>query len=161
MNEAIVLDGFLDEETVPGDLHGSTARFRLTVSPTDERTDEMILPCSITDPVMAAAVLHDLVPGDQLRVTGHLRLPRTSDEPLWLTVTALEVLAPAPVLTDSAGTFTTTLERYSPYVCYVDADTNQVPVWTEAGVWVGCADTPGDVGDLLEAFEQRQSADGE
>ncbi|MEW2458911.1 hypothetical protein [Streptomyces albus] len=47
--DAIVLDGFLDEETVPGDPYGSTARFRLTVSPTDERTDEMILP-SHADP---------------------------------------------------------------------------------------------------------------
>lgn len=161
MSEAIVLDGFLEEETVPGDLHGSTARFRLTVSPTDERTDEATLPCSITDPVMAAAILHDLVPGDRLRVTGHLRLPRTPDEPMVLAVTALEVLATAPVLADVAGAFTAVLEHCGPYVCYSDADTAQVPVWTEAGVWVGCADAPGAVGDLLEAFEQRQAADGE
>ncbi|MEU7158898.1 hypothetical protein [Streptomyces chrestomyceticus] len=161
MSEAIVLDGFLEEETVPGDLHGSTARFRLTVSPTDERTDEATLPCAVTDPVMAAAVLHDLVPGDKLRVTGHLRLPRTPDEPMSLAVTALEVLATAPVLTDIAGAFTAVLDRYGPYVCYLDADTDHVPTWTEAGVWVGCADTPGDVSDLLEAFEQRQTADGE
>ncbi|WP_267884795.1 hypothetical protein [Streptomyces sp. NRRL S-87] len=39
-DDAIALDGFLDEETVPSDLHGSTAQFRLTVSP----RDEMILP---------------------------------------------------------------------------------------------------------------------
>ncbi|MFB1044386.1 hypothetical protein [Streptomyces chrestomyceticus] len=159
MSEAIVLDGFLEEETVPGDLHGSTARFRLTVSPTDERTDEATLPCSITDPVIAAAVLHDLVPGDKLRITGHLRLPRTPDEPLWLAVTALEVLATAPVLTDVAEAFTTVLERYGPYVCCIDADTDQVPVWTEAGVWIGCADTPADISGLLERFEQ--AADGE
>ncbi|WP_030019321.1 hypothetical protein [Streptomyces monomycini] len=161
MIEAIVLDGFLEEETVPGDLHGSTVRFRLTVSPTDERTDEMTLPCAVTDPVMAAAVLHDLLPGDKLRVTGHLRLPRAPHEPMSLAVTALEVLATAPVLTDSAGAFTTVLDRYGPYVCYVDADTDQVPVWTETGVWVGCADSPGDVSGLLERFEQRQAADGE
>ncbi|WP_202419484.1 hypothetical protein [Streptomyces sp. YIM 132580] len=58
--EPIVLDGFLEEATVPGDLHGSTARFRITVSPTDERTDELVLPCGVTDPELAKAVLKDL-----------------------------------------------------------------------------------------------------
>ncbi|MEU9125737.1 hypothetical protein AB0C96_38990 [Streptomyces sp. NPDC048506] len=95
--DAIALDGFLDEETVPGDLHGSTARFRLAISPTDERTDGMILSCSVADPVLAHAVLHDLQPGDQLRVTGYLRLPRTPDDPMWLAVVQLKVLATAPL----------------------------------------------------------------
>ncbi|MFE1891733.1 hypothetical protein [Streptomyces microflavus] len=72
-SDAIVLDGFLEEETVTSDLHGSTARFRLTVFPTDERTAEMVLPCGVTDPGLALAVIHDLVPGDKPRVTGHLR----------------------------------------------------------------------------------------
>ncbi|MFJ9412467.1 hypothetical protein [Streptomyces sp. NPDC101393] len=99
-DDAIALDGFLDEETVPGDVHGSTARFRLTVSPTDERADEMILPCSVADPSLAHAVIHDLVPGDKLRVTGYLRLPRTPDEPVWLVVTTLAVLETAPLLSD-------------------------------------------------------------
>ncbi|MEV7160282.1 hypothetical protein AB0N77_37690 [Streptomyces misionensis] len=155
--DAIVLDGFLDEETVPGDLHGSTARFRLTVSPTDERTDEMILPCSVTDPQMAHQVLHELTPGDQLRVTGYLRLPRTPHEPMWLVVTEMTLLQPAP----TTGAFTAMLERYGPYVCYIDADTDQVPVWTQDGAWVGVADTPADLGQLLEAFEQRHGAGGE
>jgi len=156
--DAIVLDGFLDEETVPGDLHGSTARFRLTVSPTDERTDEMILPCSVADPQMAHQALHELTPGDQLRVTGYLRLPRTPHEPMWLVVTEMTLLQPAPTFTDA---FTAMLERYGPYVCYIDADTDQVPVWTEDGAWVGVAATPADLGQLLEAFEQRHGAGGE
>lgn len=100
--DAIVLDGFLDEETVPGDLHGSTARFRLTVSPTDERTDEMILPCSVADPEMAHQILHELTPGDQLRVTGYLRLPHTPDEPIWLVVTEMTLLQPAPTFADAS-----------------------------------------------------------
>ncbi|MFE7614357.1 hypothetical protein [Streptomyces sp. NPDC057496] len=98
----VVLDGFLDEETVPGDLHGTTARFRLVVSPTDERADEMVLPCTVTDPELAHAVIHDLAPGDQLRVTGYLRIPRTPDEPMWLAVTTLTVLETAPRLSDPA-----------------------------------------------------------
>ncbi|MFI9080941.1 hypothetical protein ACIGW8_31480 [Streptomyces sioyaensis] len=99
--DAIALDGFLDEETMPGS--GTTARFRLTVSPTNDGTDEMVLPCSVADPVMAHAVLHDLAPGNPLRVTGYLHLPRTPTEPMFLVVTELRVLqstllldAPAP-----------------------------------------------------------------
>ncbi|MFI5905461.1 hypothetical protein [Streptomyces cyaneofuscatus] len=159
--EPIVLDGFLEEETVPGDLHGSTARFRLTVSPTDERTDEMILPCGVTDPALAFAVIHDLVPGDKLRVTGYLRLPRTPEEPVWLAVTTLAVLETAPLLTDSATDATAVLERFGPYLCYFDADTSEVEVFTETGEPVGTAPDPDKIGALVDAFEQRQGAGGE
>ncbi|MFD4543549.1 hypothetical protein [Streptomyces bauhiniae] len=159
--DAIVLDGLLDEETVPGDLHGSTARFRLTVSPTDERTDEMILPCTVADPEMARQVLHELTPGDQLRVTGYLHLPRTPDEPMWLVVTTLAVLETAPELSDPAAIATAVIKRYGPYVCYFDADTTGVEVFTEGGTWVGTTPEPNDLGELLEAFEHRQAAGGE
>ncbi|MFI2292933.1 hypothetical protein [Streptomyces niveus] len=158
MVDPIALDGFLDEETVPGDMDGSTARFRLTVSPTDERTDEMILPCTVSDPAMAHRVLHELVPGDQLRVTGHLRLPRTPDEPMCLDVARLEVLHAAPPLGAPESVATAVLERYGPYACVIYADTTAVPVWTETGVWVGTAADLGELGGLLEAFEQRQAA---
>ncbi|MFE1927546.1 hypothetical protein ACFW91_33950 [Streptomyces asoensis] len=94
---AMTLDGYLDDETVPGSPHETSARFRLIISPTDERADEMVMPCTATTPALAAAVLHDLVPGDQLRVTGYLRLPRTPDEPIWLDVTMLEILWTAPL----------------------------------------------------------------
>ncbi|MFD9042582.1 hypothetical protein [Streptomyces bottropensis] len=159
--DPIVLDGFLDEETVPGDLRGSTARFRLTVSPTDERTDEMILPCGVDDPELAYKVLHEMVPGDQLRVTGYLRLPRTPDEPMGLVVTELELLEPAPQMSDPAAVATAVLEQYGPYVCWFDADTTEVEVFTEDGMWVGTAPEPNDLGKLLEAFEHRQAAGGE
>ncbi|MFB7258076.1 hypothetical protein [Streptomyces nojiriensis] len=160
--DAIALDGVLDEETVPGDLHGSTARFRLTVSPTDERTDQMILPCSVDDPVMARTVIHDLVPGDKLRVTGYLRLPRTPDEPMWMVVTTLAVLETAPQVSDPAALSTAVIERYGPYVCWFDAeDSGEIPVWTEAGIWVGTAGDPDALNELIEAFEQRQAAGGE
>lgn len=160
-DDAIALDGFLEEETVPGDLHGSTARFHLTLSPTDERTDEMILPCSVADPALAHAVTHDLVPGDKLRVTGYLRLPRTPDEPMWLVVTTLTVLETALELSDPAAVATAVIERYGPYVCWFDADTTDVEVFTETGHWVGTAPEPNDLGELLETFEQRQAASGE
>ncbi|MFD9057555.1 hypothetical protein ACFWCM_19845 [Streptomyces albidoflavus] len=160
-DDAIALDGFLDEETVPGDLHGSTARFRLTVSPTDERTDEMTLPCTVADPALAHAVIHDLVPGDRLRVSGHLRLPRTPDDPMWLAVTTLAVLETAPELSDPAAVATAVIERYGPYVCWFDADTTGVEVFTEGGTWVGTAPEPNDLSELVNTFEHRQAADGE
>ncbi|MGW5803408.1 hypothetical protein ACWFQ7_29435 [Streptomyces bacillaris] len=159
--EPVVLDGFLEEETVPGDLHGSTARFRIIVSPSDERTDEMVLPCGVTDPELAHAVLHDLVPGDTLRVTGHLHLPRTPGEPMWLAVITLTALETAPLDADPASVATAALERYGPYVSWFDADTDAVDVFTETGTWVGTAPAPDEIGDLLEAFEQRQAASGE
>ncbi|MFG2600735.1 hypothetical protein [Streptomyces sp. NPDC048462] len=158
---AIALDGFLDDETVPGDLQGSTARFRLTVSPTDERTDELILPCSVADPMLAHAVIHDLEPGDKLRVTGYLRLPRTPNEPMWMVVSTLAVLETAPLLSDPAAVATAVIERYGPYVCWFDADTTGVEVFTERGTWVGTAPEPNELGELLEAFEQRQATGGE
>ncbi|WP_217208905.1 hypothetical protein [Streptomyces sp. AC550_RSS872] len=162
--DAIALDGFLDEETVPG-LHGTSTRFRIFVSPTDERTDEMVLPCTVTDPVMAAAVLNDLVPGDKVRVTGYFRVPRTPDEPMWLAVTALELLQTAPQPThpdpDTGEAITAMLERYGPYVCFIDADTDEVPVWTETGAWVGVADTPADIAELLDSHEQRHGVGGD
>ncbi|MCL6293244.1 hypothetical protein [Streptomyces sp. 43Y-GA-1] len=151
--EPIVLDGFLEEGTMPGDLHGSTARFRLTVSPTDERTDEMILPCNVTDPALALADIHDLAPGDKLRVTGHLRLPRTPDEPMWLAVSTLAVLETAPLLSDPATLATAVLERYGPYVCYADADTSEVEVFTETGEPVGTAPDPDKIGALIKDHE--------
>lgn len=155
--EPLVLDGFLDEETVPGDLHGSTARLRLTVSP----TDEMILPCTVTDPELAHVVIHDLVPGDKLRVTGYLQLPRTPDEPMWLVVATLAVLETAPLLTDPAADATSVLERYGPYLCYFDADTTVVEVFTETGQPVGTAPDPYKIGALLDAYEEHHAAGGE
>ncbi|MFI8200489.1 hypothetical protein ACIF6K_28895 [Streptomyces sp. NPDC085942] len=159
--DAIVLDGFLENATVPGDLHGSTARFRLTLSPTDERTDETVLPCTVTDPALAHAVLHDLAPGDKLRVTGHLHLPRTPDEPMRLAVTTLAVLDTAPLLTDPAPDATAVLERYGPYLCWFDAGTPTVDVFTETGTWVGSVTELDEISALLDAFEQRQAASGE
>ncbi len=159
--EPIVLDGFLEEATVPGDLHGSTARFRLTVSPTDERTDEMVLPCGVTDPELAHAVLNDLVPGDKLRVTGHLHLPRTPDDQVWLAVSTLAVLETAPLLADPGAVTTAVLERFRPYLCYVDADTTGVEVFTETGQPVGTAPDPDKIGALPDPFEESQAVDGE
>ncbi|MFJ9825278.1 hypothetical protein ACIRSU_13040 [Streptomyces sp. NPDC101160] len=121
----------------------------------------MILPCSITDSELAHAVIHDLVPGDKLRVTGYLRLPRTPDESMWLVVTTLAVLENAPQLSDPAAVATAVIERYGPYVCYFDADVPEVEVFTETGVPVGTAPEPTGIGELLEAFEQRQAAGGE
>lgn len=160
-DDLIALDGFLDEETVPGDLCGSTARFRLTVSPTDERTDEMMLPCSVADPELAHTVIHDLVPGDKVRVTGHLRLPRTPTDPMWLVVTTLTVLESAPQRSDAALVTTAVIERYGTYVCWFDADATGVEVFTEGGTWVGTAPEPNGLGELIEAFEQRQATGGE
>lgn len=174
-DDPTVLDGFLDEETVPGDPHGSTARFRLIVSPTDDLADEMTLPCSVADPELAHAVIHDLVPGDQLRVTGHLRLPRTPHEPIRLHVDTLEVLATSLLRAraDDSGTDDLPdptglparrrstlpddglLERHGPYIAYLDPETAMTSVWTGTGAWVGTATYPDTSTDLIDVYERR------
>lgn len=98
-----VLDGFLDEPTVPAT---PPDRPRGSASPSPPRThgaDEIVLPCSVADPMMAHAVLHDLAPGDQLRVTGYLHLPRTPTGPMFMVVTELRVLQAALLLDDPAS----------------------------------------------------------
>jgi hypothetical protein len=55
----ITLTGFLDEDAVPEEA-GTRARFRLCVSPTDDRVDELALPCSVADPELARALLTQL-----------------------------------------------------------------------------------------------------
>ncbi|WUT01742.1 hypothetical protein OHA46_33845 (plasmid) [Streptomyces sp. NBC_00708] len=148
----------MDEEAEPDEQHESRVRFRLIVSPTDSLVDETILPCAVTDPQMAHAVMHDLVPGDKLRITGDLRLPRTPNEPMWLAVRTLAVLEIAPRLTDPGAVSTVVIERYGPYLCWLDSENSgEVPVWTEAGVWVGTAVDPSALGDLINTFEQRQA----
>lgn len=182
-DEAITLDGFLDEDTAPGDaadVHETTARFRLTVSPTDDRTDETTLACVASNPLLARAVLHELRQGDQLRVTGYLRLPRTPDQAVRLHVHRIEVLATAPLLeptdpgpgTGSAslpGTCEETaaladgglLGWHGAYLTYRDPDAGTAHVWSPTGAWVGTTtDTPAAVQDLIDAHERR-TASGE
>jgi hypothetical protein len=167
--DPIALDGFLDEETV-GDQHGTTARFRLAVSPTDERVDEMLIPCSVTDPELAHSVLHELTHGDQLRVTGYLRLPHTPDDVMWLEVHTIEVLNTAPLrlvdpdvplpgeppptgrLEDNQAV--PLLERSASYLLLHDP-TGLTHVWHTTGASVGETENPDDIADLIDAFERR------
>ncbi len=64
-------------------------------------------------------------------------------------------------MTDPATVATALIERYGPYVCWFDADTTDVEVFTEGGTWVGTAPEPNDLDELLEDFEHRQAAGGE
>ncbi|MFD5848218.1 hypothetical protein [Streptomyces chartreusis] len=43
---------------------------------------------------------------------------------------------------------------------YVEAATERVPVWTETGTWVGVADNPIGVDDVIDAFERSTSTGG-
>jgi hypothetical protein len=179
--EAITLDGFLDEDTVPGDLHETTARFRLTISPTDDRTDETTLACVASDPLLAHALLHELRQGDRLRVTGYLRLPRTPDQAVRLHVHRIEVLATAPLLEpaapdpDGADPGAVGLAAadaavladggligwHGAYATYRDPEAGTARVWSPVGAWVGtAADTPAAVQALIDAHERRTAPGG-
>ncbi|MFF9854265.1 hypothetical protein [Streptomyces litmocidini] len=149
----LVLDGYLDELPAPGD-DGLTARFRVISSPTDDATDdatdETVFACRTADPHLAHALLILMRPGDLLRIGGHLALPGPHDEggPR-LAVDSLELLAPAPArrLADMV------LDRYGPYLVVFDPEVDTVPVFTETGAWVGTAEHPDAITDLIHAYE--------
>ncbi|MEV8529219.1 hypothetical protein AB0451_34610 [Streptomyces sp. NPDC052000] len=169
MAEAIVLDGFLDEETLPG-RDGCTARFRLTLSPTDDPVDEGMLPCTVADPELAQWALRDLIPGTHLRVTGYLHVPSAPDDHLRLHVATIEVLAPAPGTVLAAGLEALAeiglpddgfIDRFGPYLTFHDP-VGVASVWTTTGAWVGQADyNPDTVSDVIFAFERDTAAGGE
>ncbi|MFF7196881.1 hypothetical protein ACFZAM_24655 [Streptomyces sp. NPDC008079] len=166
--DAIVLDGYLDEEVAA-----------------DELVDEMLLPCSVSASELTAAVLHELRPGDHVRVTGHLGLPRISDHPMWLQVLTLELLDTPPLdfpdddaRDDQADDDCTTtaadpavpvdrdtlsdvgrLERYGPYVVWSDPDLCADTVWTEAGDLLGTAVYPDTATTLIHTHQRRAYGD--
>ncbi|MDJ0345789.1 hypothetical protein QMK19_34930 [Streptomyces sp. H10-C2] len=155
---ALVLDGYIEDAPAPGpgDESGATAAFRLIHSPTDHAADEMLLPCLVTDPVLARTALDELEEGDLLRVEGLLMLPcATADGVLRLQVEAIEVLSPAPIREIEPDS----VERYGPYVI-VNGNTDSigadpVQMWTDAGAWVGIAPGPAAVQDMITAYEAR------
>jgi hypothetical protein len=49
----------------------------------------------------------------------------------------------------------TVIERMGPYLIVFDPDTDKVPVFTEAGTWVGDAD---DISHDIDRFEHEQEA---
>ncbi|GHB68068.1 hypothetical protein GCM10010377_68730 [Streptomyces viridiviolaceus] len=161
---AIVLDGYLDDQTLPDDLHGTRACFQLVVSPTDDRIDELVMPCHVVDPELAHAVLHDLGAGDLLRVTGELHLPRTPGDGLRLHVTDITVLETGPDLahadTDQdlapeALPDHGLLERHGDYQVWHDPDTGRSSVWHTSGEWAGTTDDPTALTDVITAHAQR------
>ncbi|WRZ96414.1 hypothetical protein OHB54_46555 (plasmid) [Streptomyces sp. NBC_01007] len=158
---AIVLDGYLDDQTLPDDLHGTTTAFQLVVSPTDDRIDELVMPCHTADPALAHTVLHKLGASDLLRITGHLQLPRTQGDALRLHVTAIAVLASGcdlpsvdtdDDLTPEALSDTGVIERYGAYQVWHDPDTARSSVWHTTGYWVADTD-PADLGTVITAHE--------
>lgn len=182
MNDGIVLDGYLDEEVAADDTVGTRARFRLIVSPTDELVDEMVLPCSVADSELTKAVLHELRPGDHIRVTGYLGLPRISGHPMWLQVLTLELLGTLPLdptddtddQADDADTSAAAdpivpasdtlsdvgrLERFGPYIVWSDPDLCADTVWTETGDLLGTAVYPDTATTLIDSHQRRAYGD--
>ncbi|MGY3341027.1 hypothetical protein ACVW0K_007220 [Streptomyces filamentosus] len=143
------LDGYLDGLPLPGD-DGTTADFRLISSPTDNPDDETTYTCRTAAPHLAHALLTLTTPGDFLRVEGHLVLPgRDNPGDPHITVDALEVLVPAPLLARTEMV----LDRYGPYLVVLTPDTDTVPLFHETGAWIALAPDLAAVTDLIHAHE--------
>ncbi|MFE7948224.1 hypothetical protein [Streptomyces sp. NPDC057426] len=145
----LALDGYLDDLPVPGD-DGTIARFRVISSPTDDVADETVFACSTVEPFIAYALLTEIQPGDLVRISGYLTFPDRLDQggPR-LAVDSLELLAPAP----ARYLVEMVLDRYGPYIVVLDPEADAVPVFTEAGTWVGHAPNPDAITDLIAAYE--------
>ncbi|WP_086796389.1 GGDEF domain-containing protein [Streptomyces caniscabiei] len=155
---AVVLEGFLDEETLPG-TRDDTARFRIHLAADEDRVDEALLPCVVEHPVLAAYVLTERERGDLLRVSGHLRLPQTPDGAMWLDVQAIVVLHPTLLTDPTDEEVTPFVERYASYMTLYDPE-GLTHVWHESGEQVGVTDDPSEISDLIHAYE-RPAASGE
>ncbi|MFH8753320.1 hypothetical protein ACH4GK_37435 [Streptomyces rimosus] len=149
----LAVDGYVDAIPAPGTSRG-TATFDLIHSPADADriapdTPDTVYACTTNDPRITDVLLREIQPGDLLRVTGTAVQADGPATPARLTVDALEVLeaAPAPVLNDLV------LERWSGYAAVFDADRDTVPVFTVTGTWVGEADSPDAITDLIDAYE--------
>jgi hypothetical protein len=146
----------------------------------------MVLPCIVADSELTNAVLHELRPGDHIRVTGYLGLPRTSGHPMWLQVLTLELLTTLPLdpadnednddqadddadtmaaaagpVTPSSDTLSDVgrLERYGQYIVWSDPDLCADTVWTTTGELLGTAVYPDTATDLIDTHQRRAYGD--
>lgn len=152
-HNAVVLEGFLDEETSPG-TRDDSARFRIHLAADADRVDEAVLPCVVANPALAAVVLNGRKRGDLLRVTGHLRLPQRPDGAMWMEVHAIDVLHPTLVPDRDDEEVTPFIERYASYVVIYDPD-GLTHVWHEAGSPIGSTDDPSEISVLIHTYELR------
>ncbi|MFJ4834438.1 hypothetical protein ACIP79_31695 [Streptomyces sp. NPDC088747] len=144
----LAFDGYLYTHPTPGDDPGSV-RFQLVTSYTDDAADDRLWSCVTGDRDIAYALITETQPGDLLRVCGTVTRSDGSGESAQFTVKALEILATAP----PRVAHSMALVRYGPYAMVFDADTESVPVFTEAGTWVGTAVSSDAINDLIDAHE--------
>ncbi|MFJ2591024.1 hypothetical protein [Streptomyces sp. NPDC087538] len=142
----LAIDGYVDATPAPGTSWG-TANFDLIHPSADAdqvapEAPDTIYACSTTDPRIADVLLHEIQPGDLLRVTGIVVQPDDPTAPAHFAVDALEVLeaAPAPVL-------------YGLVLVALGELRGPVPVFTASGHWVGEAAGPDAISDLIDAWE--------
>ncbi|MGW2109519.1 hypothetical protein [Streptomyces sp. NPDC001948] len=149
----LAIDGYVDATPAPGTSWG-IAKFDLIHFPAGADqvapdAPDTVYACSTADPRIADVLLHEIQPGDLLRVTGIVVRPDDPAAPAHVAVDALEVLeaAPAPAL------YGLVLERWGNYAAVFDADHDPVPVFTASGHWVGEAADPDAISDLIDAWE--------
>ncbi|TGZ12364.1 hypothetical protein DV517_74590 [Streptomyces sp. S816] len=152
------VDGWVDAIPVPGPR--GTVAFDMVVRPADidalaDDAPDTVITCTSGDPRITHELLHGIQPGDLLRATGTLAHPPAPGERARLTIDALEVLDTAlvPVLREMVR------DRYGDYVVIFGADSDDVPVFTADGTWVGRADNPDAITTLIDIHERMNGGD--
>ncbi|MFJ8855983.1 hypothetical protein [Streptomyces sp. NPDC102437] len=100
----LAIDGYVGAIPVPGTSWG-TAKFDLIHSSAGAdqvapEAPDTVYACSTADPRLADVLLHEIQPGDLLRVTGIVVRPEDPTIPAHFAVDALEVLEAAPARRD-------------------------------------------------------------
>ncbi|MCC9708230.1 hypothetical protein E4N62_25000 [Streptomyces sp. MNU76] len=121
------------------------------------------MPCTVTNPELAHAVVNDLGASDLLRVSGHLLLPRDPGDGIRLQVRAIHVLEDGVDLSQVAGedelgphvlSELGYIERYADYQTWNDPDACLTSVWHVSGSWAGSTDEPSALSDLIAAHRR-------
>ncbi|MFE2823476.1 hypothetical protein [Streptomyces sp. NPDC059271] len=137
------------------DPHYGIAAFTLTQAPdqtaTAPRAPGAAYACITGVPHVTEILERDVQPGALVRVDGITGKPSTPGGPIYLTVTALRVLTPAP---NPPGM---TLHRHGDYLTVIDDDADTVPVFTADGAWVGAAPDVADAAALIQRHQQQRA----
>ena len=157
-SQPLTLMGPLAEPVV---IINGEARFRVQYAPEGDdgqersveeyEVSETVLPCVVSDPVLAAA-LTDLEPGTMMHLTGYLTTISCDGDPLRLVVLAVELSTPLPerfTLADAA-------EQHDDYLALLTLSPGGAQSWHlihASGAYAGAVSSPEQIPTAIKAHK--------